>query len=480
MTTSASAAATASDLIRLTAVEAVRLLKAGRVSPLELVDAALDRIAAVDPAVNALPTLCPDRAREQARAVMRGSGDVTAPGWLAGLPLVVKDLTDVAGVRTTYGSPLFRDNVPKRTDACVAALEDRGGIVLGKSNTPEWGAGANTFNDVFGRTLNPWNTAMTCGGSSGGSAVALATGMSWLATGSDLGGSLRTPAAFCGVVGLRPGPGRVPRGPAREPWGTLWVEGPMARTVGDVALMLDAFSRTDARDPIALEPPAAPFLAAAERPSVPARVAWSPDLGLGPVDPEVAALCAAAARRYEDAGAVVEEVRLDLSAARECFQTLRALSFATTMTPLLEHRREALKPEVIWNIEKGLALTAADIARARRQRAKLFEAVAALFQTHDVLACPAAIVPPFPVEQRWVEAVGDVRFETYVDWLAVTFAITLTSCPALSLPAGLTTAGLPVGLQLVGKPRGEAALLSQAALLEGMMDAGARVPIDPR
>lgn len=467
------------DLIRLTAVEAVRLLRAGKVSPLELVDAALARIEAVDPAVNALPTLCPDRARDAARRAMEGNGDVSAPGWLAGLPLVVKDLTDVAGVRTTYGSPLFAENIPSRTDACIDALEARGGVVLGKSNTPEWGAGANTFNDVFGITRNPWNTALTCGGSSGGAAVSVATGMAWLATGSDLGGSLRTPASFCGIVGLRPSPGRVPRGPAREPWGTLWVEGPMARTVADAALMLDAFARRDVRDPMALEPPASPFLAAAERPIAPKRVAWSPDLGLGPVDPEVAALCAAAVRRYEDAGVIVEEVALDLSAAREAFQTLRAASFATTMGPLLEHRREALKPEVVWNIEKGLALTMTDIARAERLRTKVFEKVAGVLSDYDLLACPTAIVPPFPVEQRWVEEVNGVRFDNYIDWLAITYAITLTTCPALSLPAGRTKAGLPVGLQLVGRPRGEADLLARAALLETMLDEGARVPIDP-
>lgn len=467
------------DLICLTAVDAVRLLRAGKVSPLELVDAALARIQAVDPAVNALPTLCPERARDAARRAMEGRGDVAAPGWLAGLPLVVKDLTDVKGVRTTYGSPLFADNIPVRTDAAIDALEARDGVVLGKSNTPEWGAGANTFNDVFGVTRNPWNTALTCGGSSGGSAVAVATGMAWLATGSDLGGSLRTPASFCGVVGLRPTPGRVPRGPAREPWGTLWVEGPMARTVADVALMLDAFSRPDVRDPIALEPPAAPFLSSAERPRAPRRVAWSPDLGLGPVDAEVAALCARAIRRYEDAGAVVEEVRLDLSAAREAFQTLRAASFATTMGPLLDHRREHLKPEVVWNIEKGRALTMADIARAERLRARVFEKVSDVLTGFDLLACPTAIVPPFPVEQRWVDEVNGVTFDNYVDWLAITFAITLTSCPALSLPAGRTVTGLPVGLQLIGRPRGEAALLGQAALLEAMLDKRCRLPVTP-
>lgn len=467
------------DLIRLTAVEAVRALRAGAVSPLDLIEAALARIAAVDGAVNALPTLCPDRARDHARRVMAGRGDTAAPGWLAGLPLVVKDLTDVAGVRTTYGSPLFADAVPKASDVLVETLEDRGGIVLGKSNTPEWGAGGNTFNEVFGRTLNPWNRTLTCGGSSGGSAVALATGMAWLATGSDLGGSLRLPASFCGIVGLRPSPGRVPRGPVRDPFGSLWVEGPMGRTVADVALMLDAFARADARDPLALEPPAAPFLAAAERPSAPRRVAWSPDLGVGPVAGEVAALSAAAARRFEDAGCIVEEVRLDLSAGREVFQTLRAASFATSMGPLLEHKRAALKPEVVWNIEKGLALTAADIGRAERQRAALVARMGRLFESYDLLVCPVAPVPPFPVEQRWVEEIEGVRLPTYVDWLALTFVLTLTGCPAMSVPAALTRDGLPVGLQLVGRPRGEAALLSHAALFERMTGLAGRVPLTP-
>lgn len=468
------------DLIRLTAVEAVRLLRTGAVSPLDLIDAALARIAAVNPAVNALPTLCADRARDHAHRLLGGQGDAGSPGWLAGLPLVVKDLTDVASVRTTYGSLLFAEAVPKTSDVLVERLESRGGLVLGKSNTPEWGAGGNTFNDVFGRTVNPWDTARTCGGSSGGAAVALATGMAWLATGSDLGGSLRLPASFCGVVGLRPSPGRVARGPAREPFGSLWVEGPMGRTVADVALMLDAFAGPDARDPLALEAPAAPFLAAAERPQPPRRVAWSPDLGVGPVAAEIAALSAAAVRRFEDAGCVVEEVSLDLSAARESFQTLRAASFATAMGPLLEHRREALKPEVVWNIEKGLALTAADIGRAERQRATLVARTARLFETFDLLVTPVAPVAPFPVEQRWVEEVEGVRFATYVDWLALTFAITLTGCPALSVPAAITADGLPVGLQMVGRPRGEAALLSHAALFEQMTGLATAVPLDPR
>ena len=251
-----------SQLTSLTAQEAVRLLAERKVSPLELVEASAARIAATDKAVNAMPTLCLDRARDHARRIMAGKAPDASP-WLAGLPIAVKDLNDVAGVRTTYGSPIYANHVPERSDIMVERLEERGCITMGKSNTPEFGAGANTFNEVFGETLNPWNTALTCAGSSGGAAVALATGQVWLATGSDLGGSLRTPASYCSVVGLRPSPGRVANGPNERPFGTLSVEGPMGRTVGDAALMLDAMAGWHIEDPLSLESPRESFQAAA-------------------------------------------------------------------------------------------------------------------------------------------------------------------------------------------------------------------------
>ena len=257
------------ELIALNAREAVALLRAGKVSPVEMVDAAAERIAEVDGAVNALPILCLDKARAQAKSLK--TPDDPGPGWLAGLPVVIKDLNEVAGVRTTFGSPVFADHVPDADEISVSHLRRSGAVFLGKSNTPEFGAGANTFNEVFGKTLNPWNTALTCGGSSGGSAVALATGMAWLATGSDLGGSLRTPASFCSVVGLRPSPGRVAHGPGRNPFQMLSVDGPMGRTVGDVALMLDAEAGRHRRDPISLEAPAASFQDAADAPRAPLR-----------------------------------------------------------------------------------------------------------------------------------------------------------------------------------------------------------------
>ena len=270
-------------MIALTAREAVRLLRNGALAPLELIDAALERVAVTDGSLNALPTLCPERARERARRLMADPPDAPGPGWLAGLPIVVKDLEDVAGVRTTYGSPIYADHVPGRSSLVVERLEANGAIVLAKSNTPEFGAGANTFNEVFGETRNPWNAALTCGGSSGGSAAALATGQTWLATGSDLGGSLRTPASFCSVVGLRPSPGRVATGPRELPFDTLSVAGPMARTVADVALMLDAMAGRHPADPLSLTEPAEPFTIAAASRRAPRRVAFSPDLGISPV-----------------------------------------------------------------------------------------------------------------------------------------------------------------------------------------------------
>ena len=468
------------DLIRLTAVEAVELLRRGEVSPLELIDAAAARIAATDGLINALPTLCLDRARDRAQAIMASGGGDRPPGWLAGLPVAIKDLEDVAGVRTTYGSPIYADHVPARSDILVERLEANGAVVIGKSNTPEFGAGASTFNEVFGRTRNPWNTAKSVAGSSGGAAAALAAGQVWLASGSDMGGSLRTPASFNGVVGLRPSPGRVAHGPGQLPFSNLGVAGPMARTVTDTALFLDALAGSHPLDPLSLPAPPTPFLESLGSGDGPRRVAYSPNLGRFPVTREVAEICAAAADRLADMGVELEQAAPDLSDAEEIFQTLRAAFFAAELAPLYETRRDQLKPDVIWNIEKGLALTADEIGRAERARGALYQRVAAFFENYDLLLCPTAIVPPFDVETRYVEEVEGHRFDNYIEWLGIVFAITLTACPALSLPAGLTADGLPVGLQMVGPPRGEAALLRAAAALEEALGLAGRLPVDPR
>ncbi|MFO1038253.1 MAG: amidase family protein [Geminicoccaceae bacterium] len=468
-----------SDLWRRPAREVVALLEAREITPDEAIDSVLERIAAVEPAVNALPTLCVERARERAKRLPEPAAD--GRGWLAGLPVVIKDLVEVEGVRTTYGSPIHADHVPDRSAFEVERLEAHGAVVLAKSNTPEFGAGANTFNEVLGITRNPWDTRLTCAGSSGGAAVALATGTAWLADGSDVGGSLRTPAAFCGIVGLRPSPGRVPSGPSNLPFDPLPVEGPMARDVRDLALMLDAMAGFDARDPLSFDAPAEAFAKAVERPPALRKIAWSPDLGgITPVDPEIAAICATAAARFADLGAVVDEARPDLRRSEEVFTALRAARFAYSKAPQLSEHRDLLKPEIVWNIEHGLSLTPGEIGRAERERAAMQQRMAAFLSDYDLLLTPAAVAPPFPVEQRWLETLNGHRFPSYIDWVAIAYAITLTGCPALSLPCGFTRAGLPVGLQIVGPPRGEAKLLAAAAALEDVLGLAGSVPIDPR
>jgi amidase len=464
----------------MTAREAVAHLAAGEVSPLELIDAALVRIEATDGAINALPTLCPDRARDRAKSLMARRPDTPPPGYLHGLPIAVKDLNPVAGVRCTQGSTIFADHIAEESDVVVQMLEAKGAVVLAKANTPEFGAGAQTFNDVFGTTTNPWNTAVTPGGSSGGSAAALAVGQVWLATGSDLGGSLRIPASYTSVVGFRPGPGRVARGPSTHPFQTLSTEGPMGRTVGDVALMLDAQAGHHSADPLSLDAPVTPFLHAVDNPIAPRRVAFSPDLGFAPVDREVRAICAAGAQRFAELGAVVEQGCPDLSAAEGVFRVLRAAQFAGTKAPLLETHRDQLKPEVVWNIEEGLKLTADDIGRAERERAAMYGRTARFFETYDLLLCPTVVAPPFDHRIRYLTELEGVQFETYVSWLVMTFAITLISCPAISVPCGFTSSGLPVGLQIVAPVGQEARLLSAAALFEQATGLGLAVPIDPR
>lgn len=467
-----------SELFRSTANEVHARLKSGEISPLDCLDALEARIAAVDGKVNALPTLCFDRARKHARELMKKP--MAERGLLAGLPVPIKDLNDVAGVRSTQGSPIFADRIAPTSDVMVTHLERNGGIIYAMSNTPEFGAGANTFNEIFGRTLNPWNTARSAAGSSGGAAVALATGTAWLAQGSDLGGSLRNPASFCGVVGMRPSPGRVAYTVGNKIDSTLGVEGPMARNVEDLALLFDAMVGEEPADPLSLPSDGTSYLKAARSGWKPKRVAISRDLGITPVDPEVAEIVMKAARKFEQAGTIVEEAHPDLHEALECAQTLRALSYAVGMRGLLENHRAQLKPEVIWNIEKGLALTGAEISRAEAQRGAMFQRTLKFFETYDLLLCPTTIVPPFPVEQRYVSECNGTKFETYVDWLAIVSAITNVCCPAISIPAGFTRENLPVGLQIIAPPRGEARLLAGAKLLETILGFGAITPIDPR
>lgn len=467
------------EFIKWTATEAVARLRSGEVSPLDLIDAAERRIADTNPQINAMVTLCLDRARDHARRLMREPRADRAANFLHGLPIAVKDNTDVGGVRCTSGSKVFENRIAPASDPVVKRLEAHGAIVIGKSNLPEFAAGGNTFNDVFGATRNPRDLRMSASGSSGGSAAALAAGQVWLATGNDFGGSIRTPAAFCGVSGLRPSPGMVAR-LQKQPFNPLSVEGPMARTVADVALMFDAEAGFDARDPLSPRDTLPSFAQCAARPQKPRRVAVSADLGIAPaVDREVRAMIDSVADRLAGEGVAVEAAHPDLRDAARHFLTLRGAVYIARIAPLLAENRHLLKPEVIENTEFGLGLKLEQVVAAEIAQGEIIRRCAAFFEEYDALVCPATLCPPFPVELRYPESWDGVAFEGYMGWLVLTCAVTMTACPVLALPGGFTTGGLPLGLQMVGRPRGEAALFAQGAWLEQLLAADPG-PVDPR
>ena len=448
---------------QLSATDVVQQLRNGGVSPLEVVDIAIARIEKVEPHINALPIRFFDEAREIAKTFKHPKN--SDPGWLSGLPVVIKDYNDVAGQLTTYGSPIYAHNRPSHDDRTVAVLRSNGAIPLAKSNVPEF-AGSHTFNPVWGLTKNPWNLGKTAGGSSGGAAASLASGEAWLANGSCLGGSLRIPASFCGVVGLRPSPGLVPRGDGLSAFDSLWVDGPMARNVPDLALMLDAMATSSSHDPLSRSAPPGGFQATLLHARPPTRVSFSPNLGLRGIDSEIGKICESAAQQFALMGCRVDDDIPDFSGAIECFQVLRALLFADVRGALLPKERARINPDIVWNIEKGLNLSANEIIHARRTRNELFHRVARFFDDHDLLICPTVAVSAFPVEQRFPTEINGEVLTSYIDWMFLTFVITLLGCPAISIPCGLNKEGLPVGLQLIGRPHGDAQLLSYARLLE--------------
>ncbi|RMF41360.1 MAG: amidase [Alphaproteobacteria bacterium] len=470
---------TGPELCRLEAHEAVELLRRGEVSPRELLDAALERIAAVEPAINAMPTICAERAAAALDDV--GAADPADPGWLGGLPVGIKDLDRVKGVRCTYGTPGLADYVPDFSDRFVELLESRGGIVLGKTNTPEMGAGGNTFNPVFGHTRNPWNVALNPGGSSGGAAAALATGETWLSQGSDHGGSLRTPAAYCGVVGLRPTPGRVPTtlvAGASASRITEGVMGPMARSVRDCALFLDALSGFDPRLPASFPPPDTPFQQAVVEAGPKVRIAYAPDLGgICPVEPAIATVLAEALGKVEAAGGSVDDACPDLTGLIETYYALRGLGFVARDLAMPKSVSRHFKDTIRQGTEFGRSLGAEDIARAYVDATTLFLRMADFLDRFDVLACPTVGCMPRAAEIEWIDEINGVRLDNYMDWLRFAFLATTTGLPAISLPVGLAD-GLPVGLQLIGPPRGEGKLLAVARAVE-MAVGGPLGPIDP-
>lgn len=458
------------ELCLLPATELAALIRSRSVSCVELLEAHLQRVDQINPRVNAIVTLVPEQALETARrydaALAAGTAPAEVEAPLYGLPVAHKDLVETRGIRTTYGSPIFADHVPEFDALIVERLKAAGAITIGKTNTPEFGAGSQTFNPVFGATRNPYDLSKTCGGSSGGAAVALACGMVPLADGSDLGGSLRNPAGYCNVVGFRTTPGRVPHWPTRWPYMPFSVDGPMARTVGDVALMLSAIAGPDVRAPLSLGEPGASFAPVEKRKQRGVRVAWSADLGGLPVDQRVADLFAGQRDTFEALGCAVEDATPDLADADEIFVTLRALSYELGLGGLLDSYRDQLKDTVIWNIEQGRQLSGPQVARAMRLHGALLERVRVFFEQYDALVLPVSQVPPFSVEQPYVTEINGVELGNYLEWMRSCYWISVTGCPAIAVPAGFTSDGLPVGLQIVGRPRGERALLSLAEAYE--------------
>jgi amidase len=380
------------------------------------------------------------------------------------------------GIRTTYGSPIYRDHVPDLDGLIIERLRAAGAVTLGKSNTPEFGAGSQTFNEVFGRTLNPYDPTKTCGGSSGGAAVALACGMVPIADGSDLGGSLRNPASFCNVVGFRPSAGRVPVWPAESGWFGMSVQGPMARTVPDTALLLSVLAGPDPRSPIAIVERGERFRASLDRDFRGVRVAWSVDLGGLPIDHRITAVLDAQRKTFESLGCVIDHRDPDLTDARDVFQVFRAWAFALKYGPLLGEHRDRMKDTVIWNIEAGLRLTGRDVADAEVKRTRLYHRVRAFMATYEFLVLPVTQVPPFDVTQPYVTEINGLALPTYIDWMRVCSDITVTGHPAISVPAGFTAEGLPVGIQIVGRHHDDWGVLQLAHAFEQATRIGTRRP----
>ncbi len=465
-----------SDLCFLSATDLVAMMVRRQVSAREVLDAHLDRIERVNPAVNAVVTLAVDHAKRLAAraddAAVRGE----TLGPLHGLPVVHKDLTETKGIRTTYGSTVHADFVPDFDSLVVERLVGAGAVTVGKTNTPEWGTGSQTSNRVFGSTLNPYDLTKTCGGSSGGAAVALATGMAPIADGSDMGGSLRNPASFCNVVGLRPSIGRVPSWPSAAPHFTLGTAGPMARTVPDVALLMRVLSPPDPRHPLSSAASPEQFAGPLRRDFAGVVVAWTDDLGGLPVDPRVTRAMAPGPDVLASLGCDVRREAPDLSAAEDAFLLWRAWYYALTLGDTLRDRPEDVGESTTWNVRVGLELTGADLARAERARTVLHHRMREFLARHEFLVTLVSQVPPFDVRLPYPPEVAGVRSETYLDWMRSCWSISATGLPAASVPFGFTDDGLPVGLQVVGRPGDDFGVLQLAHAIEEATKAGQRRP----
>ena len=462
------------QLCYLTASEMLDGIRNKSFSIRELVQAHLDRIAEVNPRVNAVVTLCAEQALADADVKDRQLAAGQAQGALFGLPVLHKDTYMTKGVRTTYGSPAFQDFVPEQDSAVVARQKAAGAIMLGKTNVPEFAAGSHTVNPVFGATHNPYAAGLSAGGSSGGAAAALACGMAPLADGSDMGGSLRNPASFCNVVGLRPSLGRVPMTPTLQPFNTVSVGGPMARCVADVALYLDVLAGEDPADPMTL-----PYAAADSslRKDGPVRIALSPTLGGLPFEPSVARAFQEGVATLQSMGCEIAEDEPDFTGADNSFEVFRALAFVTNYGALCAERPEVVKDTVRWNVAQGLALTGADMAEAVRAQGQMFQRMRQFLNRYDFLVAPVSQVAPFPIETEYPEQIDGVAMPHYIGWMRSSYRITITGHPAISIPCGFTPAGVPIGIQIVGRYRKERELLAFAQAFESANPAGLVRPV---
>ena len=456
-----------SEICFMTATEMIQRIRDRELSCREVMEAHLNQIERVNPSVNAIVTRIP---AAQALALADAADEALVQGEeigpLHGLPIAHKDLVPTKDMRTTWGSPIYKDFVPDHDGLIVERLKNAGAITIGKTNTPEFGAGSQTFNQVFGETLNPYDTTKTCGGSSGGAAVALACGMLPLADGSDMGGSLRNPGNFCNIVGFRTSPGRVPIWPRFVAWFPIPVQGPMARTVQDLALMLSTIAGPDSRSPIAIAEPGSLFTHPLERDFKDVRIAWSRDLGELPVDPRVTQALENQRHVFEELGCIVVEGQPDFRDADEIFKVWRAWSFELQFGELMDNHREQMKDTVIWNIEQGRKLSGPEIGKAEIKRTELYHRVREFMETNEFLICPVNQVPPFDINQRWIQEINGVKMESYIDWMKSCYYITVTGQPAISVPCGFTPEGLPVGMQIVGRHHDDFGVLQLAHAFE--------------
>ena len=466
------------DLVFQSAKKLARLIRTRKLSALEVMKAHIAQVERVNPTMNAIVTFLPEQALKEARKLDAKIARGAEVGPLAGLPIAYKDMIVTKGIRTTFGSPIYKDNVPESDHLLVERLKAAGAITLGKTNTPEFAAGSQTFNKVFGATPNPYDLTKTCGGSSGGAAVAVACGMLPFADGSDLGASLRNPGNFCNVVGFRPTPGRTPHYPTGDAWATLSVIGPIARSVEDTALLFSAMAGPDLRSPISITEPGSIFSKPLKRNFRKVRVAWSKNLGGLPVDKRVTAVLEKQRKVFESLGCIVEEAEPDLSGADEAFHVLRAVGFVQKYAPLLSSHRDQLKDTVIWNIEEGLKLDGPRIARAQAIRSDVYRRMREFMERYEFLLLPVNQVVPFPVTQAYIDEIDGVKLGNYIDWMKSCYYITVTSNPAISVPAGFTddNPALPVGLQIVGRFRDDFGVLQLAHAFEQETQVALRRP----